>query len=84
MNINTAETNRLCRALGIEQYFILDLNLAIANAVMENCNLTNTICMRGACNRGLIKTWGWEATITHMPSFTAEGKETAQVNDTNK
>lgn len=40
MNINTAETNRLCRALGIEQYFILDLKLPTANAVMENCNLT--------------------------------------------
>lgn len=40
MNINTAETNRLCRASGIERYFILDLNLAIANAVMESCNIT--------------------------------------------
>lgn len=40
MNINTAETNRLCIASGIEQYFTLDLNLAIANAAMENCNLT--------------------------------------------
>lgn len=40
MNINTAEPNRLWRASGIEQYLILDLNLAIANAVMEKCNLT--------------------------------------------
>lgn len=50
MSINSAVTNRLCSALGIDQFLILNSHLAIANAVMEKWNFTFFLHLQGRCS----------------------------------